>query len=561
MIKPRKSVAVLEPYIPPLEGRRGRVRLDFNENTAPPEVFGGAVGSETVSVYPEYGPLIEKLEKFFRVEKGCVMPVAGSGEGLFLIAFTFIEPGRDKALTSKPTFALIPHTLRVVGSKLVEIGVTEGLDFDVAAIRKELDRGVKVAVFASPDNPTGARLSVKTMRTFAKKYPKTLFAVDEAYGEYAGESIIPLTRKYPNLLVLKTFSKAWGLAGLRIGVIIGNENLLREMRKVRSPYSVNAAAVHALAELLGRYGEIRKSAKSAVKRKKCLVAEVKFRGFKTHDGSGNFFLVAFGADSSALCNFARTRGVLVRDRSAMYRLSGFARITVGTAEENRRFIETLDAFNKERAVIFDLDDTLVDTSGSYDAAVMELVKRRSGKPFSRGALLALRAEGGYNNDWDAAAEALKRRGVKTNRKELGREGREIYFSLARKSEKSLIDFDLLKRLKNRARLFIWTGRKRDEYEPFWKSTLGRYFEKAYCSDDFRGVPPKPAPDQILRIMRKHGIKGGYYIGNSVDDMRAAVSAGLVAVGVTTTLAVETLASAGAALVLKNVNDLEKVFQI
>lgn len=559
MIEPRKTVREIRAYAPPLEGRRGRVRLDFNENTAGTGWGTEGLPAEEVACYPEYGRFREELARELGLPAERLLVTNGTGEALHLIAFTFIEPGVDAALTSAPTFALIPHSLKLVGARLAEVPATADFRFDLDAIGRALDRGIKLAILASPDNPTGATVAPAQIRAWCEGYPETLFAIDEAYAEYGGASALPLARELQNLLVLRTFSKAWGMAGLRLGLVAGDPRLIELLLRVRAPYSVNCAAMRAATALLPRRAEVEAEAKRLAQRRPALLAAFAERGFATHAAGGNFFLVMAGLDAAPLAASLREDGVLVRDQSAKLGMRGIVRITVGTAGENRQLLEAVDLFRRRRAVIFDLDDTLVDTSRSYDAAVAELALRHAGEPLRPKELSALRQEGGFNDDWEAARELLRRRGVDVPLEELAEEGKTIYLPLARGQERLLVDAELLRRLARRLRLFVFTGRTRGEYEPIWGKELGPLFEAAYCKDDFAGCLPKPASDMLREIKRRAGIDGGYYVGNSVDDMRAAKAAGLSAIGVATTCPADLLAEAGADEVIETAGGVRGAF--
>jgi len=173
----------------------------------------------------------------------------------------------------------------------------------------------------------------------------------------------------------------------------------------------------------------------------------------------------------------------------------------------------------------------------------------------------LRAEGGFNDDWVAAHELLRRRGVEKTLKEIVNEATPLYLQLALEHEAAYFDEDLLPRARERHPLFIVTGRTRPEYDPIWGSRLDPLFERVYCLFDVPGGKPKPAPDYLLKVKEDYAVADGVYVGNSVDDMRAAREAGLAAIAVTTTMPAETLKEAGAQLVLSSVNDLKKVFCI
>lgn len=213
-----------------------------------------------------------------------------------------------------------------------------------------------------------------------------------------------------------------------------------------------------------------------------------------------------------------------------------------------------------RAFVFDLDDTLVDTSESFDVVVGRLVERHSGRPLSTGELGALRAEGGFNCDWDATVELLKRRGIALGRQQIATEGLSLYLKIAPGVERLLLDVSMLKEISKLAPLFVVTGRDRAEYDPLWASRLNPLFVEVVCRDDRPHLPPKPSPAQIVDLMERHGISEGYYVGNSVDDMRAGQQASLVPVGVTTNQSEKTLRLAGAQHILAHPSGLLDFFQ-
>ena len=208
-----------------------------------------------------------------------------------------------------------------------------------------------------------------------------------------------------------------------------------------------------------------------------------------------------------------------------------------------------------RAFIFDLDDTLVDTSESFDQVVCQLVEHHSGSPLLRDDLWALRSQGGFNCDWDASVELLRQRGVSLERPQVAAEGLERYLKVAADSEELMVELSWLKELSKRAPLFVVTGRVRAEYQPIWASRLDPIFTEVVCRDDREDLKPKPSPEQILDLMQRHQISEGVYIGNSVDDMKAGTQSGLTAIGVTTNQSEETLRAAGANHVFRHVKEL------
>lgn len=345
MILPRKAVQAMQPYLPPLEGRRDRVRLDFNETTTGfPWAYDDAVPADVYTAYPEYGAFLARLAEVWGIPRERILLTNASDEGLFVIAFTFVEPDRDVAVTAAPTFALIPHSLRLVQSRLVEVPITDHFEFDVNAIDRVLTEGARLAMFASPDNPVGCALSVETVARWCRSHPDTLFAIDEAYAEYSGVSVLGLIDRFDNLLVTRTFSKAWGMAGLRLGVVIGQESLIEAMSRVRSPYSVNSYALTVATRLLANPQAVAVEARATMARKARVVAAVRARGLRVVEGRANFFMIDLGERAKDFCAFFRERGVLVRDRSSMFKLAGMVRVSIGSEREMALFGQVLEGW-------------------------------------------------------------------------------------------------------------------------------------------------------------------------------------------------------------------------
>lgn len=556
MIEPRQSIKALKAYSPPLEGRRKRIRLDFNENTVGfPEQYAQEP-STLYTCYPEYQAFLSQLSESWGIPEENLLLTNGSDEALFLSAFTFIEPAQDAALTMRPTFSLIPHYLRLVGSRLIETPYTADFQYNTSAIEQTLAaQPIKLAIFASPDNPTGATLSNEMLRHWCQAYPNTLFVIDEAYAEYADASALPLIQAFDNLIVTRTFSKAWGMAGLRLGAMLGSATLMDLLRRVRSPYSVNALAIQTAARLLPKMSSIQLEARETMARKAWVLDEVRQRGYSVVPGQANFFMMGIGLDAAGFCRFFEERGILLRNQSARPGLMGMVRVSIGAQAEMEQFLQVLDEVRQKRVLLFDMDDTLVDTSQSFDVTIERLVVAYTSQGLGSGELGALRAEGGFNDDWEATVELLRRRGVQKTYHEIAGEAQVLYLSLAAEVETWLAEPELLERLKQSSRLGVATGRCRVEYDPVWHERFEPLFEVVVCQDDDPGCAKKPSPELLRKALFIMGAESGLYVGNSVDDMRAAKAAGLTAVGITHTNTAETLLKAGADFVIASLDEL------
>lgn len=559
---PRRVVAELAAYRPPLEGRRERTRLDFNENTVGfPHLYPAGLDATAFTTYPEYEALIEKLARHLNVPAEMLMLCNGSDEALAVIPSTFIEPKQDVALCCKPTFGMIAHNLTLAEAVTIELSLTPELTYDIPAITQALEtHKPKLAIFASPDNPTGCVLPVEALLAWCQTYPETLFLLDEAYSNFmpASFSSVQHVVNTPNLVVSQTFSKAWAMAGLRLGYVVGHPQVLDWLKRVRSPYSVNMAAVLTALNLLDHAVTVETGCHAMVDRKNELCTAIAEKGYTVTSGGGNFFLMRIGADVGTFTQYCSQRGVLVRNQSHQHLLNGYVRVSTGSTGENQQFLDLLDAWRNDTALVFDLDDTLVDTSQSFDTVVAFLVRKYSQIPLGTKELAILRSEGGYNDDWDSTVELLRRRNVTVDKETIAVEGQRVYLNLAKDVETLLLPLEILARLKQRYRLMMFTGRCRSEYEPIWAEQLNPYFDAVFCSDDIPTLRKKPAPDYLQHIRKQFGLQHAWYIGNSVDDMRCATQAGFSALGVAKTNTIEQLQQAGATLCVATAPELEQV---
>jgi phosphoglycolate phosphatase-like HAD superfamily hydrolase len=230
-------------------------------------------------------------------------------------------------------------------------------------------------------------------------------------------------------------------------------------------------------------------------------------------------------------------------------------------EKMKSELQIRNATDRTYGVIFDLDGTLVDTSGSFDETIKRMVFKYSNETLSTEELTSLRQEGGFNDDWVATSELLRRRNVSVPFKQIVEEATALYLHLAPQTETYLFEPSWVEKLKARHPIAIVTGRSRQEYTPVWASRLDPIFDKVYCVFDLPGKKSKPSPDYLLQAVEDLGLTDGVYVGNAVDDMWAARDAGLSSIGVTTTLSRKALEEAGAQLVLGSVNELEKLFEL
>lgn len=349
-ILPKQAVLQISPWPTPYQGRANKIRLDSGEH---PEGFGSYypfdLDSTLISIYPEYGALLRKLAKLFNVQPQNILLSNGSDNGLALIAQTFIEPNSDRAVCNSPSFVVIPHSLQVSGARVTAIRVRMDLSCDVDAVRSELEQHlVKLVMVASPDNPTGMMVAAETIEKWCTDFPETLFVVDEAYYEFTQETVLHMVSRFDNLIVTRTFSKAWGMAGLRLGVLIGNEQLISYMARVRPLFDVNSVAVETAIKMADHKQEVTAAAQDIMKWKAKLVTQLTAAGFNVHQGSANFFLLNMGEYSIEFAETCAKENILVRvcapTADPANLLYGKIRVSIGTPEQNEKFIAVAKRF-------------------------------------------------------------------------------------------------------------------------------------------------------------------------------------------------------------------------
>jgi histidinol-phosphate aminotransferase len=343
MLKAREAVYQLKSYHPPLGNREG-LRLDFNENTVgcSPRVLARLrqLEGEQLARYPERDPLEAVVAAHLGTDPAEVVLTNGTDEAIHLICETYLEPG-DEALIGVPTFAMYEIYAAATGAQVIPVPAGDNFRFPTEALLARVNPRTRFIAVANPNNPTGALAPAEDLIRIARTAPHAALLVDEAYFEFAGETLIPQWRELPNLFVSRTFSKAYGLAGLRIGVLTGSREQLPMVRRVSSPYNLNSVALACLPDALADQHYVRGYADQACQGRALLEKQLRASGIRYWPSRANFVLMYFGAAAPAFIAAMRARGILVRDRSSDPGCAGCVRITVGWAEHNERLFRAL----------------------------------------------------------------------------------------------------------------------------------------------------------------------------------------------------------------------------
>lgn len=336
----RPSIRMLEPYHCARETVQEGLLLDANENPFPRELKGTGVNR-----YPD--PLQRELRGNLSLRLGVdrdqVLAGSGSDEILDWIFKVFCEPGRDRVAVTEPTYGMYRVLARICDVDIFEWPLSDGdFEFDAEGYLRNVGGDVKVLFLCSPNNPTGNSLDAERILRVVQEWDG-LVVVDEAYVEFSSRgSLVPQVETSPNLLVLRTFSKAWGRAGLRLGYAVADPEVISCFMKVKAPYNLNALILEEGSSALRDHQDIEAQVQTIVQERESLarrLGEVPAVE-QVYPSDANFLLFRC-PEASRICSLLLDDGIVVRDRSSLRGLENCIRVTVGAPEENELFMTRL----------------------------------------------------------------------------------------------------------------------------------------------------------------------------------------------------------------------------
>jgi histidinol-phosphate aminotransferase len=339
----RPAILKRRTFEPPAEEREGKIRLDFNENTAgcSPAARRALAGlsAKQLAMYPEYQTPARRLARYFRVREEELLLANGADDALRAIFDSFVGEG-SRIVICEPTFPMYRFYAEIFGARIDVRRYTSEMKFPLSDVIAALRKKPRVLFIANPNNPTGTLLHRPALRKILQAATHTAVVIDEAYAEFSGVTVVPWIRSYPQLFVVRTFAKAAGLAGLRLGAVIARADSLNYLRRAMPPFPVNVAALVA-AEAAVRDRRTMRRYVSEVKRlREWLGRELSRLGVKTFPSAGNFLLADFGPRGPALFRKLERQGILLRERSREI-APGFVRISIGTGVEMRTLMKVI----------------------------------------------------------------------------------------------------------------------------------------------------------------------------------------------------------------------------
>jgi histidinol-phosphate aminotransferase len=327
------------------------LRLHLNENTAgcSPAVIEAlrAMTRHDVATYPDYDAAIEACAGHLGIGADSLLLTNGLDEGILAVAVAALRNGPASAMFEAivvvPAFDMYAACSEAAGGRVVEVPLGTDFAFPLERVLDAVTPRTRIVWLTNPNNPTGQMIPPAAIARIAAAVPEAIVVVDEAYADFSGATLIgsDLLARHTNVVVGRTFAKAYGLAGLRLGALVGNPATLAPLRRVVPPYSINACIAAVLPAALADTAYYDWYLDQVVQSKALLYAAFDRLGIPYWKSAANFVLARFGADSTRLAQELSARGVHIRDRSRDAGCAGCLRITAGVADHTRTFLAAL----------------------------------------------------------------------------------------------------------------------------------------------------------------------------------------------------------------------------
>lgn len=565
----RLQLQAAEPYRIPQFERAGYLRLDVNEHPggAPEFVVQAvhhALTPQTLATYPVYAEWHQQAAQFFGVTEDQLTCTSGGDEAIKAICEAHLLAGKS-LVTVAPGYDMFAIWARVYGNPLVTlplgtIGKPEDFAFDPQAwltLLQAQHGQIGMVALVTPNNPTGTLIPRQTIVDTLDLLAGIPVVVDETYCEFVGQTHADLLAQYPQLFIIRSFSKVHGLAGLRVGAVLSQAQNIEALRRVLNPFNVNRAAVAASLAVMARPDHCAQHVANITAARTTFVAAMQDLGLRCGPATANFVVVELGTRCAEVTAALAREGILIRNRTGTHpALDGWCRIAVGTPAQMQRTAATLRKHLQPApalaALVWDVDGVLVDVQNSYRQAIVataqqtlrDLGRLDAADRVDAELVETFKRRGGLNNDWECtAAIVAELRGAGSDNDP----GQAAYETLVASfqgrywgsdghdgliaAEPFLVQQADLQLAAKTWKMAVVTGRPRQE--ALWtlqRAGVVALLGPLYAMED---GPGKPDPTGMQTVLGQLGVlaaKAGY-LGDSVDDMRAAKAAGMVALGV------------------------------
>lgn len=341
MLRARKCIQEMREYHSPLDGSAEDLRLDMNESTTgcSPRVLAKmrSLDAKSLARYPSREQGENLVAKFLRLSPSEVLLTNGADEAIDVLCRAYLDAD-DELIIIVPAFAMYEIFAHGCSAKVVRVPAEPDFAFPAARILQAISPRTRMVIITNPNNPTGAVARREDILKVLAAAPDAAVLLDEAYFDFCGQTLMDQVGRVPNLFVARTFSKAYGLAGVRLGVLAGDTAQLSVLRRACAPFNVNLFALECVAEALADQVFVNAYVQQVKATREWLRGQLESLGFKCWPSQTNFLLCNFGAKKEELLQGLRSRGISLRDRSD---LKGCVRVSIGTQEEMERVLAAL----------------------------------------------------------------------------------------------------------------------------------------------------------------------------------------------------------------------------
>lgn len=564
---PARRLDGLSPYEPPVKSSNIDLALDANEGRSSCAAFRDVLSkfdASELARYPSVGSLERAIADRFGVAPERVVVTNGGDDAIDRLCRVSLERGRT-LLTHTPTFEMIERSASLAGGSVRTIGWMGGR-FPAARFVDAINQDTSLVALVSPNNPTGGIIERESLRKIiaAARESRALVMVDLAYVEFADQDPTLELLDEPNVVLIRTFSKALGLAGARVGYALSSSTITEWLRTVGGPYPVSSVSLALASAALDAEAEQQLNIDQVRSEREAFSEFLGAFGCEVLESQANFVTASF-KDAAFVSKALRSLGIAVRAFSTRQELDGFLRITLpGEQAAFDRLKSAVQTILAPEAMLFDLDGVLADVSDSYRSAILETASS-FGVELSLEDISAAKLAGNANNDWELTQRLLEQRGVRCGLSEVIKQFQKFYLGNdgepgLRASERLIPYRATLQGLSDRFQLAVVTGRPRAEAEWFLKrSGVRELFQSLVCMED---APAKPSPEPVQLAMEQLCVERAWMLGDTPDDIVSARESGVLPIGVLAPSdgkeAMKAMECAGAAIVLERVNQIEEI---
>ncbi len=517
------------------------LKLDSNENVFGPSkrVIDGFKNLDLrrFNLYPCYGELIDILSSEFGFDRENFLLTNGCDEAINIILSSYLTE-KDSVLAFAPSFSMPKIYSKVIGAQYFNIDYVSKWQFSLDVLLENLRPETKIIYLATPNNPTGDIIEPILIEEVLKKCTDRIILLDLTYVNYSrfGEKpYYDLVKNYKNLICVKSFSKDYALAGLRLGFILANTEFIVNFKKVISPYSVNSMAVYAGINALLDKTHFDFVKNEVIKSREFLYDEFLKMGFTPYKSEANFILVDFGLKVEFAYRKLLRNRIIVRKFSDP-KMCRFLRIGIPSLSDAEKIV---NALKSRKMLVFDLDGVVFDVSNSYRYAIQKTYEYFAGSKCSPSEMQEAKDMGGLSNDWDLTKYLLDKKGIKADYKKLVEIFQDIFYNPEKENSKGAIDNEKLilgpeffSELSKEYDLCVFTGRPKEEaFYSLEKFGLKNFFDYFVCLEDVPCGRSKPCPDGLNKIKECCYYDDICFFGDTVDDIKAGCDASVKVFGI------------------------------